>query len=211
MAAKKVKRATKESARPAPAARPASRGGGQPLIALLRGINVGGNKRVPMAELCSLAKKIGASHVESYIQSGNLVVVTELSPSAFETALERAIEKHFGFTVDVIVRSAGQWQRYAAGSPFRDAEDARPHLLHLGVTKAKPKPGALAALQPYAKAGERLHFEGDGLWIDFGGGVARSKLSPAVLDRAVGSTVTARNYRTVQKLWAMIGELDRVK
>jgi uncharacterized protein (DUF1697 family) len=211
MAAKKVKGATKKAVRSAPAALPPDPGRGKALIVLLRGINVGGNKRVPMAELCTLAKKIGAVHVESYIQSGNLLVVTALSPSAFEAALERAIAKHFGFTVDVIARSASEWRRYAAGSPFRDAESARPHLLHLGLTKMKPKAGALAVLEPYAKAGERVRWEGDGLWIDFVAGVARSKLTPAVLDRAAGSTVTARNYRTVQKLWAMISALDRVK
>src|SRR4051794_15915325 len=100
MAAKKVKRATTRSARSTPAALPARSGSGQALIVLLRGINVGGNKRVPMVELCALAKKVGAAHVESYIQSGNLLVVTALSPSDFEAALERAIAKHFGFTVD---------------------------------------------------------------------------------------------------------------
>ena len=209
MAAKRAAPATKKTAPRGGGAGKgkAGAGTGQPLVVLLRGINVGGNKRVPMAELCALAKKLGCTHVESYIQSGNLVVVAPMDPEAFETALEKAIAKHFGFTVDVIVRGAAAWRAYAAGSPFADAEKDRPHLLHLGLTKKKPKPGALGVLAPYAKAGERLSFVADGLWIDFQGGVARSKLSPAVLDRAVGSSVTARNFRTVQKLWAMLGAL----
>jgi len=209
MAAKRAPRAAKGAAARAGGASKA--GAGRPLVVLLRGINVGGNKRVPMVELCGLAKRLGCTHVESYIQSGNLVVVTEMAPDAFETALEKAIAKHFGFTVEVIVRGADAWRRYAAGSPFADAETERPHLLHLGVTKRKPKAGALLALAPYVKAGERLGLAGDALWIDFQAGVARSKLTPAVFDRAVGSTVTARNFRTVHKLWAMIRALDRVK
>jgi uncharacterized protein (DUF1697 family) len=177
------------------------------MVALLRGVNVGGNKRVPMAELCRLAEDLGCSHVASYIQSGNLVLVTALEPPSLEQALERAIQSHFGFSVEVIVRSADAWLSYAAGSPFADAERERPHLLHLGLTKRTPKPGALAALEPFAKAGERLRLHADALWIDFLGGVARSKLSPAVLDRALGSTVTARNFRTVQKLAEMLAAL----
>jgi uncharacterized protein (DUF1697 family) len=178
------------------------------VVALLRGINVGGNKRVPMKELCRLALDVGCTRVESYIQSGNLVLLTALEPAALEHALERSIFDHFGFEVEVIARTADEWRRYAVKSPFADAERERPHLLHLGVTKAKPKTGALAVLVPYAKAGERLELRADALWVDFVGGVARSKLSPAVLDRALGSTVTARNFRTVQKLAEMLALLE---
>lgn len=174
------------------------------MLAFLRGINVGGNKLVPMAELRALASGLGFGDVETFIQSGNLIFTTTLAPEAVEVALERAIAKKFGFTVDVVARTAAQWQRTAAGMPFADAAGARPHLLHLGLAKAAVRAGAGQALGPYAKAGERVHAADDCLWIDYNAGVARSKLSPAVLDRAVGSTVTARNWRTVQKLTALV-------
>lgn len=196
------------SPRPVVLAKRAAAGRERLVIALLRGINVGGNKRVPMAELCRLALEAGCSSVQHYIQSGNLLVMTALEPAALEARLESAIVEHFGFSVAVIARTLDAWRKYAVRSPFPDAESERPHLLHLGLTKRPPKSGAVVALGPYAKAGERVDLTGDALWIDFRAGVARSKLSPVVLDRALGSTVTARNHRTVQKLLEMALALE---
>jgi uncharacterized protein (DUF1697 family) len=151
---------------------------------------------------------LGFGDVETFIQSGNLIFTTTLAPAAVEVALERVIAKKFGFTVDVIVRTAAQWRQYAAGSPFAEAATERPHLLHLGLAKAAVRAGAREALGRYAKAGERVHTGDDCLWIDYPSGAARSKLSPTVLDRAVGSTVTLRNWRTVQKLTELVAARD---
>jgi uncharacterized protein (DUF1697 family) len=177
-------------------------------VALLRGVNVGGNKRVPMRELCALAGELGFDCVRSYVQSGNLVFRTALAAGQLEARLEAGIERHFGFAVGVIVRTAAEWAEYSKKNPFRDAETERPHLLHLALSKHEPKAGAVKALAAYAKAGERVELARGGLWIDFASGVARSKLTPAVLDRLVGSTVTARNFRTVQKLAELLSELE---
>lgn len=179
-------------------------------IALLRGINVGGNRKVPMAELRGLAAQLGWQDVESYIQSGNLVFRSAGTAAAAEAALEEALQGRFGFSVDVVVRSAGEWRRFASGSPFPDAEQERPNLLHLALPKAPPQAGALERLRPYAKAGERIELRDEALWIDFVGGVAKSRLTPGVLERVVGSTVTARNWRTVQKLAEMARALGSV-
>jgi uncharacterized protein (DUF1697 family) len=173
------------------------------MVALLRGINVGGNKQVPMAELCKLASGLGWRDVTSYIQSGNLVFSCDVPAAAAEAALEKVISRRFGFSVEVVVRSGAAWRRYAAGSPFTDAEAAHPQWLLLGLSKQRPRPDAAEKLRPYATAGERVAVIADGLWIDFTAGVGKSKLTPAVLDRAIGSTVTARNWRTVQKLAEM--------
>lgn len=177
------------------------------LIVLLRGINVGGNKKVPMAELKTLATELGLGSVETYIQSGNLVCTSTLAPEEVESALEAAIEKHFGFDVTVVVRTLAQWERYAEGTPFPDAQEARPNMLHLGLSKHAPKHGAAEALLPYAKKGERVEIRGDAIWLDYGASVGQSKVTPTVLDRTIGSPVTARNWRTVLKL----AELARAK
>jgi len=169
-------------------------------VALLRGINVGGNKLVPMAELRSLATALGWQRVATFIQSGNLVFVSDGSSAALEGALEKELARHFGFSVEVIVRGAAAWHRYAAGTPFPDAQATRPNRVLLGLSKRPPNPDAADRLRAVAKAGEQLQVVGDALWIDFNDGIGTSKLSPAVLDRAVGSTVTARNWTTVQKL-----------
>jgi uncharacterized protein (DUF1697 family) len=188
-------------------ARPASAGAVTVMLAFLRGINVGGNKLVPMAELRALATKLGFGDVATFIQSGNLIFTTTQAPAAVETALQAAIQKRFGFSVDVVARTAEQWQRYAARTPFEDAATERPHLLHLGLAKAAVRAGAGEALAPYLRGGERVHPADDCIWIDYAAGAGQSKVSPAVLDRAIGSTVTARNWRTVQKLAALAAAL----
>jgi len=173
-------------------------------VALLRGVNVGGNKKVPMATLRELAEELGWSDAQTYVQSGNLVFRARGAAPKLEAQLERAIASRLGFEVPVIVRSAEKWLEYAAGGAFVVAERERPKLLHLALSKAKPGRAAVAALRPYCSAGELVELRGDALWIDFASGVARSKLAPAVLDRLVGSTVTARNWNTVQALAEML-------
>lgn len=177
-----------------------SSGGGERMVALLRGINVSGAKRVPMAELRALAEGLGWRDVQTYIQSGNLVFRAAVTPAKAEAALEAAIEAHFGFAVPVIVRTAAAWAKVAADNPFAEVADERPNLVHVGFAKAKAKAGAAAALAGYCKAGERVVVRGDALWVDFPNGVARSKLMPAVLDRCLGSSVTMRNVRSLRAI-----------
>jgi uncharacterized protein (DUF1697 family) len=178
---------------------------GEVRVALLRGINVGGNKRVPMAPLRVLAQRLGWAHVTTFIQSGNVVFTANGDAAAAELQLEQAIELHFGFAVPVIVRSGALWLRAAASCPFAEAAEQRPNLVHLGFSKQKPRAGAAKALAPYCQAGERIVLHAGAIWIDYEAGVARSKLTPAVLDRLIGSTVTMRNVKTV----AAIADLVR--
>lgn len=182
---------------PPRSSRPPSDG---PFVALLRGVNVGGAKKVPMAMLRELAAELGWKEAQTYAQSGNLVFRARGAPEDLEHALERAIAARLGLEVPVIVRSAADWAKYAKGSAFADAESERPKMLHLGLAKDRVSPRCLDDLARHCTAGERVALDGDALWIDYGGGVARSKLTPAALDRAVGSVVTARNWNTVQAL-----------
>jgi uncharacterized protein (DUF1697 family) len=169
-------------------------------IGLLRGINVGGHNKIPMSELRLLCAELGWSNVQTYIQSGNIVFSAAGKPAALESQLERAIERRFGFSISAIVLAAQDWPAYIKSNPFLDASKKEPHLVLLCLSKTPPKTDAVKALRERASSGERIHQVGDALWIHFAGGVARSKLSPALLDRVVGSSVTARNWLTVLKL-----------
>jgi uncharacterized protein (DUF1697 family) len=169
-------------------------------IALLRGINVGGHNKIPMAELRSECADLGWDDVQSYIQSGNLVFKADTTPANLETELEGAIERKFGLSIPVIVRSRADWLAYVKGNPFPEASQREPNLVMLILSKAPPNQDAVEDLREYALNDERIVQVGDALWIHYPGGSGRSKLSPARLDRLVGSTVTARNWRTVLKL-----------
>ena len=173
-------------------------------IGLLRGINVSGRNKIPMADLCQLCAEIGYGDIQSYIQSGNLVFSTLAKPKVIESELERAIECRFQLLIPVIVRAAADWPAYVKGNPFPEASRAEPNLVMLALAKTSPKPEAVSALCARGTSGERIVQVGDSLWIHFAGGVARSKISPALLDRLVGSKVTMRNWRTVLKLGGMV-------
>lgn len=180
---------------------------GTTFIALLRGINVGGHKPVPMGELRALCAQLGLTDVQSYIQSGNLLFGSgqPATAASIESALEGAIAERFGFPVDVLVRDASAWPALVAGNPLRTESEKQPSLVMLALAKRRPDPGAVTALRGRAQAGERIEAAGEAIWIHFAGGAGRSKLSPGLIDRLVGSPVTTRNWRTVLKLAELAG------
>jgi uncharacterized protein (DUF1697 family) len=178
----------------------------KPFVALLRAINVSGHNKVPMAELRSLCADLGWRDVQSYIQSGNLVFKAAASPSRLEAELEQAVERRFGLSIPILVRAAADWPAYIRGNPYPDASESEPNAVMLALSKTPPKPDAAERLRERAADCERIVQVGDALWLHYGGGMAKTKLTPALLDRLVGSPVTARNWRTVLKLYEMAGE-----
>ncbi|HEV2207797.1 MAG TPA: DUF1697 domain-containing protein [Verrucomicrobiae bacterium] len=169
-------------------------------VGLLRGINVGGHNRVPMADLRLLGGELGWRDVQTYIQSGNLVFAANEPATIVERQLESAIERRFQLQIPVVVRTATAWADCAADNPFPDEVRSDPNHVLLALSKRPPRAGAEGDLQARAADGERVVQAGDGLWIYFPAGIGKSKLTPALLERLVGSPVTARNWLTVRKL-----------
>lgn len=164
---------------------------------LLRAVNVGGRNRVPMAELRD-ALRAELGDVSTYIASGNIVCEHPSDPVAACARVRKLIAAEFGVDTPVILRSHEALQKALGENPFPDASDKMLHAMFLEDAAA---PGAVESLRERASAGERLELVGDDLWIDFGdGGVQGTKLTKAVLDRALGVAGTARNLRTVRKL-----------
>lgn len=168
-------------------------------IALLRGINVGSSKRIPMADLRALCTGLGWRDVRTYIQSGNVIFSADAEPPALEGGLERALEEQFDMRVPVVVRSARRWSDYVRSNPFPEASRAMPNLVMLALSKSPPQASAVELIRERATV-ERVERAEDALWIHFAAGSGRSKVTPALLDRSAGSPVTTRNWRTVMKL-----------
>jgi uncharacterized protein (DUF1697 family) len=176
-------------------------------IALLRGINVGSNRKLPMADLRDVCLGLGFRQPETYIQSGNLVADTDVGTDEVSEQLQAVLTQRFGFTVDVVVRDAQAWAAYIAANPFTDGPAK---MVHLCLSQAPINPTAAEALSERAKSGERLALAGGALWIDYGSsGVARSKLTPSLIDRLCGSPTTGRNWTTVLKLQDMLAARGR--
>jgi uncharacterized protein (DUF1697 family) len=166
---------------------------------LLRAVNVGGNNRVPMAELRALlSARAEFGTVTSYIASGNVICDVPVDRVQACAAVRTLIHDSFGVDTPVILRTHDELVQAIAENPFPDA--ASDKMLHAMFLEGEPYEDGIEALTDRLQPGERIALRGADLWIDYAAGVNTSKLTRAVLDRALGVAGTARNLRTVQKL-----------
>lgn len=157
-----------------------------------------------MAELRDALGSAGLRDVTTYIQSGNVVAdVGERGEAEVVADAGAVIEEHFGLTVPIVARAAGDWQSILDANPFRDGVN-QPKLLHVSVCDVAPTAEALATLDHSAFAPDLLAVDGRHLYLWYPNGTARSKLTGALLERKLGVTTTARNWSTMQKPADMI-------
>ncbi len=177
-------------------------------IAWLRGINVGkagaGRKSVPMADLRDLATGLGFDDPRTHVQSGNLVFAARGTANALADRLEAAIRERFGSDVPVVVSAGKDLAALAAACPFAAAVESEPNLVQIAFARTRPGKQTLAVLEPYLTAGERCALAKGHLWAHFPAGIARTKLTPAVLDRSFGTPVTMRNARTLHAVLELV-------
>ncbi|MEU6960842.1 DUF1697 domain-containing protein [Streptomyces chrestomyceticus] len=173
-------------------------------VALLRGINVGGNKKFPMARQRELFASLGHTDVTVLLQTGNIVFADPGTPPA-ETArrIEARIADELGFPVPVMVRTRDELAATVAANPFPQAV-VEPKTLHVTFLSDVPADVApLTALDCDTYAPDRLRLIGRDLYLWCPDGVGRSKLADAVSRARLGVTATARNWNTVTKLLAL--------
>ncbi|MGW0464630.1 DUF1697 domain-containing protein [Streptomyces sp. NPDC003027] len=175
--------------------------------ALLRGINVSGHRKVPMAQLRSLLEELGHRDVRTYLQSGNAVFTTDaddLSEEQLTEAVEDAIEKRFGFRVDCLVRGAEYLAAVADACPFPAAE-LEGRQLHVTYYSRPVGPERFAAIDQAAFLPEEFRLGDRVLYLYAPDGLGRSKLAEAVSRPSLlkGVVATTRNWNTVAKLVEM--------
>jgi uncharacterized protein (DUF1697 family) len=177
-------------------------------VALLRGINVGGNARILMADLREIATSVGFADVATYIQSGNLVFTAERAAGsgadfAAETAMAGAIRAailgRLGLDVDVMVRRAAELVEAVAANPFPDADPKR--LLFVFLSEP-PSAEARQALKAIDAAPEEVALTDRTAYLHLPNGIGRAVL-PTILERRLGVRGTGRNLDTVRTLVAM--------
>jgi len=171
-------------------------------VALLRGVNVGGHRKVPMAELRAVAAALGFENASTYVQSGNLVFRADGEAGEVRARLEAAIAAHFGFEVDVALRSREEWARIAGAHPL-DGPERDPRFLHVVACRDTPDPARVEALTPERVAPEEVEVRGREVYVFYPNGAGRSKL---VID--LGTPGTARNWRTVLALRDLLEALE---
>jgi uncharacterized protein (DUF1697 family) len=171
-------------------------------IALLRAVNVGGSTTLSMARLRSMIQELGFE-AETLLQSGNVVLAdTKLSGDALEKLLEAETAKRLGLSTDFFVRSATEWDALIKANPFKkEASDDPGHLVAMPL-KHPVKASEVKALEAAIKGRERIAAKGRQLYITYPDGIGRSKLTIGVIEKALGTRGTGRNWNTVLKLAA---------
>jgi uncharacterized protein (DUF1697 family) len=178
-----------------------------PKIALLRGVNLGKARRVPMAQVRSVFESLGWTAVRAHGQSGNLVFEAKGAEAGLEIAAEQALLNELGLTTEVVVRDAPAWRAMMAANPFPDEAAADPSHLVVMVLKSAPKDDAEAAMAA-VPGRERAKVVGREAFIVYPDGIAKSRLVGAALDKALDARGTGRNWNTVARLAAMAKDLS---
>ena len=169
-------------------------------IIILRGINVSGHRKIPMAELREQLGHIGLECIQSYIQSGNLVVKSSLSRDQLSASVADGILKHFGFEVPVLVLTSTELSSIIDKNPFSHGDSAKLHVTFLAHTPAKDK---LNTLPPSPNPQDQYVVKDQAVYVYCAGGYGRTKINNNFFEKTLEVTATTRNWRTCLKLSEM--------
>jgi uncharacterized protein (DUF1697 family) len=166
---------------------------------LLRGVNVGGNRKVAMPDLRHVLESLGYTDVATYLQSGNAIVTTDESdPARLERRIEKALLTDLGVATHVLVRTHDELTAVIKANPF-PGPIAEPKFLHVVFLAAEPTAEARKKIDPDAYVPDEVRFGDRAIYVRYANGQGRSRLTPSVWER-LKVAATARNWNTVVEL-----------
>ena len=175
-------------------------------VALLRGINVGGKNKLPMADLAAMFREAGCDDVRTYIQSGNVVFRADPALAGdIPSLISASILDQFGHRVPVVTRTASEFQEIVRANPFAESGTEANKLLVMFLADL-PDLAHVEALDPNRSPGDEFVVLGREVFLHYPNGVARSKLTNNYFDSKLSTISTSRNWRTVGKLFEMVKE-----
>ncbi len=175
-------------------------------VVLLRGINVGPNKRIAMPALREALIGAGFDDVRTYVQSGNVVLSSAASPKELTKKCAKMIKDTFGFDVDVVARTRDELADVVKHDPLGEVAD-NPKRYQVSFLSAAPRAEVVRKLEELKAPTEEFVAIGKEFYAWHPEGVARSKLWNALAGQGLGVTATSRNWTTVTTLLAMADEL----
>jgi uncharacterized protein (DUF1697 family) len=175
-------------------------------IGLLRAVNLGSHNKIAMQDLRDLITGLGLRDATTLLQSGNVVFAgASGTTAALEERLEAAARKNLNLNTDFFVRTAAEWATVVGDNPFPVEATRDPGHLLLLALKDAPSNAAVKALQAAIKGREIVRAKGRHAYIVYPDGVGRSRLTSAMIEKALGTRGTGRNWNTVLKLHALMG------
>lgn len=173
-------------------------------IVLLKGINVGGHRKVPMAELRVLLSKYGFENIRTYIQSGNVILKSlEKKIHVIEEIIRKAILDHFGFDVSVLVKTRSDLKRIFDSCPFSEEEKKASYFMLLHDI---PKDELVKVASDKTYDGEEYRIIINSIYYYSAKGFGQAKFNASFFERKLKTFATARNYNTMVKLLSLSSE-----
>ena len=172
-------------------------------IALLRGINVSGQKKIKMSELKTILEEIGLKDVLTYIQSGNVIFSSkESSAEKLSVKISSAIKKKFGFGVQVIVLIPDEIERVIKKNPFikKKKNDDKLYLVFLSALPSKANEDKLKTID-YAP--EEYLIDGKYIYLFAPNGYGKAKLNNNFFENKLKVSATTRNWKSVHQLFEL--------
>lgn len=180
-------------------------------IALLRGINVGGHRKIKMTDLRASIERIVLSPVQTYIQSGNIIFDSEYEEEAIRQQLEEKIEYDYGYDLDVVLRKLTELNDIMNHCPFSKEnidtamKTAKGKPLSVGLLQQMPTTEGIEKIRYYESNKEAYRVEGRNVYLLFYDSIRHSKLANQL--HQLGSPVTIRNWQTLQKIETMAEDM----
>jgi uncharacterized protein (DUF1697 family) len=175
------------------------------MIVLLRGLNVGGNRRVAMADLRVLLAELGYEGARTHLQSGNVVLESRESPERVKRAIEQGLADELGVDAEVFVRTRDELADVIARDPLGKVTD-NPSRYLVSFLSGEPAVAAVREAEAIDVEPERFVVSGREIYAWHPDGVHASKLARVLSEQRLGVTATARNWNTVTKLLELAGE-----
>ncbi len=171
-------------------------------ISILRGINVGGHKKILMADLKKLYTNLGFENVVSYIQSGNVIFDSSINTSDdLKQMIQEIITSNYSFEVPVIIRTVKDLETVIKEDPFIEIDKTENgSKLHVAFLSETPEVQALQNLIDFIKESEECVLIDNHLYIWYPNGAGRSKLTTQVIERKLDVQATLRNWKTALKM-----------
>ena len=182
------------------------------LISMLRGVNLGAYNRIKMDAVRALYVSLKLEDPRTYVQSGNVIFRTkEKNTAVLATKIQRAIEKKFGFSTPVILRTTAEMKAAVAANPFDGRPDVEPGKLLVTFLAGDPGQAGQAAILGLKPHREELHLKGRELYIYFPDGAGKSKLPWSSVEKVFQTTGTARNWNSVVKMLEIAEGLESAR
>ncbi len=169
-------------------------------VSLLRGINLGGQRKIKMEDLQALFVALGHSQVTTYIRSGNIIFKSSAnSPSKLARGIEERIARDLGLAVTVLLRTSDELAQVVEDNPFiRQGTD--PTKLYVTFLADAPDPAVVGQLEVQNRQPDEFRVLGREIYLHCPQGYGRTKLNNAFWERRLGTAATTRNWNTVTKL-----------